>query len=229
MSTVAASSPSLPAKSRTSNFALKLIGSAAILLAAVAFVFKYVFHYYLNYNAAVFTDPVVGAANYWTMRGWLLMHMTGGMVALLTGPWQFWTGFRMRYARLHRLTGRIFLCGVAVGSIGAYRMAIATTFGWAFGFALLALATAWVTTAGMAFYAILKGQVQIHKEWMVRAYVVTFAFVTFRVLNDYYPGPRLQPDNDRAITVGWVCWALPLLFTELILQLRRMRSTTAAR
>jgi uncharacterized membrane protein len=230
MSTIATSGPAIsPASSRTPNFAVKIIGSAAILIAAAAFVLKYVVRYYLHYSASFFTDPNIGAANYWTMRGWLLMHMTGGMVALLTGPWQFWTGFRLRYARLHRLMGRIFLCGVAVGSIGAYRMASSTTFGWAFGFALLALATAWVCTAGMAFYAILKGQVQTHKEWMVRAYVVTFAFVTFRVLNDYYPGARLQPDNDRAITVGWASWVLPLLFTELILQLRRMRLTAPTR
>jgi hypothetical protein len=58
------------------------------------------------------------------------------------------------------------------------------------------------------------------------AYVVTFAFVTFRLLNDYYPGARLQPDGDRAITFGWASWALPLLFTEIILQLRRMHSST---
>ncbi len=58
----------------------------------------------------------------------------------------------------------------------------------------------------------------------MRAYVVTFAFVTFRVLNDYGPTSRLQPPGDRAITIGWACWALPLLLTEVILQLRRMRS-----
>jgi len=230
MSTAAASGSVIPpAHSRTSYFAVKLVASAAILAAATTFVVKYVFRYYLHYNPAAFTDPNLGAANYWTMRAWLLMHMTGGMVALLTGPWQFWTGFRMRYANLHRWTGRVFLSAVAVGSFGAFRMAIGTTDGWAFGFALLGLDAAWFTSAAMAYYAILKGQVQVHKEWMVRTYVVTFAFVTFRVLNDYYPGARLQPDGDRAITMGWASWVLPLLFTELILQLRRMRSTSISR
>jgi uncharacterized membrane protein YozB (DUF420 family) len=230
VSTLAASGPvSSSGPARHAQFAVKLIASAAIFAAAIAFVLKYVFRYYLHYNAQAFTDPALGAPNYWVMRGWLLTHITGGMVALLIGPWQFWTGFRMRYANVHRWMGRIFLGGVALGSIGAYRMAIATTAGWAFGFALLALATAWFTTAAMALYAILKGQVQVHKEWMVRAYVVTFAFVTFRVLNDYYPGSRLQPDGDRAISIGWACWVLPLLFTEIILQLRRMKSSVASR
>jgi len=229
MSSVAAPrSPMSSAQVKTPHIAAKVIASAVILTAAVAFVLKYVFRYYLHYNPAAFTDPALGGSNYWAMRGWLLMHMTGGMVALLTGPWQFWTGFRMRYARLHRWTGRVFLGGVAVGTVGAFRMATATTFGWAFGFALLALATAWFTSAAMALYAILKGRVQVHKEWMVRTYVVTFAFVTFRVLNDYYPGARLQPDSDRAVTMGWASWVLPLLFTEIILQLRRMRAAATS-
>ena len=226
MSTVATSGREIaPAIRKTPRLTAKLVVSAAILALALAFVFKYVFRYYLNYNQAAYTDPSLGAANYWTQRGWLLMHMTGGMVALLTGPWQFWTGFRMRYARLHRWTGRLFLVGVGVGSIGAFHMAVVTTFGWAFGFSLLGLATAWVTTAGMAYYAIRKRQVAIHKEWMVRAYVVTFAFVTFRILNDYGPTSRLEPGNDRAITIGWASWVLPLLVTEVVLQLRRMRAT----
>lgn len=225
MSTVAASTRvSTPQKKRTANFAAKLGASGAILAIAVAFVLKYVFRYYLNYNQAAFNDPNLGSPNYWANRGWLLMHMTGGMVALLTGPWQFWSGFRARYARLHRWTGKVFLAGVTVGSVGAYHMAISTTYGWAFGFSLLGLDAAWVTTAGMAYYAISKRRIPIHKEWMVRAYVVTFAFVTFRVLNDYGPTSRLEPVNDRAITIGWACWALPLLLTEVILQRRRMRS-----
>jgi hypothetical protein len=225
MSTIATSGQVIPSpKKATPQFMAKLLTSTAILGIAIAFVLKYVFRYYLHYSQAAFTDPLRGAANYWAMRGWLLMHMSGGMVALLTGPWQFWTGFRARYARLHRWTGRLFLCGVAVGSFGAFRMAIATTFGWAFGVALAALGTAWITTAAMAYYAILKGRIQIHKEWMVRAYVVTFAFVTFRLLNDYGPTSRLQPDNDRAVTIGWASWVIPLLVAEVILQLRRMRS-----
>lgn len=230
MSTIATSGQVVSGSSKGSrHFTAKLLAWSAILALAVGFVLKYVFRYYLHYNEAAFTDPDLGAANYWVQRPWLLAHMTGGMVALLTGPWQFWTGFRARYARLHRWTGRLFLGGVAVGAVGAYHMAIVTTFGWAFGFSLLGLATAWVTTAGMAYYAILKRRIAVHKEWMVRAYVVTFAFVTFRILSDYGPTSRLQPAGDKAITIGWACWALPLLVTEVILQLRRMHSSVAPR
>ena len=208
------------------NLTVKIVLFTAMLAVAMTFVGKYVFRYYLHYNEAAFTDPARGAANYWALRGWLLMHISGGMVALLAGPWQFWTGFRMKFANIHRWTGRIFLCGVAVGSIGALRLIIDTTFGWGFGLSLFGVVLAWLTTTGMAYYAISSGNVTVHKEWMVRAYVVTFAFVTFRVFNDYGPTSRLQPDSDRAITIGWASWALPLLVAEVILQMRQMRTVS---
>ena len=80
----------------------------------------------------------------------------------------------------------------------------------------------------MALYAVLSGHIQIHKEWMVRTYVVTFSFVTFRLLNDFGPTSRLEPANDRANTIVWACWVIPLLVSEVILQLRRMRSAVAS-
>jgi hypothetical protein len=149
------------------------------------------------------------------------------MVALLTAPWQFFTGLTGRRMNLHRYTRRIFLGGVIVGVIGATYLAFTTTFGWAFGFRILGLAAAWASTTAMAYYAIKRGQVEIHKEWMVRAYVVTFAFVTFRVFSDYGPTSHMKPVGDLAITLAWACWVVPLFITELILQLRRMRKASA--
>jgi hypothetical protein len=148
------------------------------------------------------------------------------MVALLVGPSQFWTGFRVRFARLHRFTGFVFLGAVAVGSIGAYHMAYSTTFGWGFGFALAAMATAWVTTTGVAYYAILKRRIQIHKEWMARAYVVTFSFVTFRLFNDYGPTSRLLPADMLGVTVAWASFTIPLFITIVVQQLWRMRTSS---
>jgi uncharacterized membrane protein YozB (DUF420 family) len=191
----------------------------AIVALAVGFVAKYVFHYYLHYNAAAFdaVDP------FWTKRGWLLLHITGGTLAILTGPWQFWTGLRQRHMRVHRWTGRLFLLGVGAGSVGAVYLAATTAAGWPFGVSLLGLAAAWLTTTGISYYAIRQGLVQIHKEWMIRAYVVTYAFVIFRVFNDYGPTSHILPEADRIVTIGWLSWVVPLGITEVILQLKHMR------
>jgi uncharacterized membrane protein len=210
-SRVTVTAPVRPAIRVPKTFAL-----AAILLLACAFVFHYVFPYYLHYNPAEFEG-------FWPRRGWLLAHISSGMVALLIGPFQFSRWLRQRYLQLHRVMGHVYLIAVLCGSIGALALSITTPDGRPWGFGLQGLILAWITTAGMAYYAIRQRQIQVHQEWMVRSYVVTFAFVTFRLLYDVPPMSRLGPPNERGITYIWACWALPLLATEVILQLRRMR------
>ena len=189
---------------------------------AFGFVSKYVLFYYRHYDPASFNV-------YWTRRLWLFMHINGGTLALLAGPWQFWTGLRQRNLQVHRWTGRLYLVGVAIGVAGAIGLAFTTTFGWGFEVGLMGLALAWVITSGTAYYTIRKGLVQFHKEWMIRSYVVTFAFVFFRILSDYGPTSRLQPENDRSIIITWVCWVVPLAVTEMVFNLKRIRSAIASR
>jgi uncharacterized membrane protein len=132
----------------------KALALVVILIVAIAFVLKYVFHCYLNYNEAVFTNPATGAANYWRMRGWLLLHITCGMTAALIGPFQFSQRLRKQYLHVHRLSGRVYVIAVMSGCVGALGLAIDTTFGKAWGFGVAMLAFAWFATTSMAYYAV---------------------------------------------------------------------------
>jgi len=94
-----------------------------------------------------------------------------------------------------------------------------------FGVSLMGLATAWILTTGIAWAAILKGRVAMHKEWMMRSYIVAFGFVTFRIMTDLLPGvtARLGSNADDASTsVGWICWVVPLALFEVIRQGRKL-------
>jgi len=207
--------------SKTKSTATVLAWTGIVAL-AVGFVIKYVLFYYRHYDAASF-DP------YWPRRGWLFLHINGGTLALLMGPWQFWSGLRQRHLAIHRWTGRLFLLGVAMGITGAVGLSATTTYGWGFAVGLMGLASAWLITTVMAYYTIRKGLVALHKEWMIRAYVVTFAFVFFRILSDYTPMTRLRPENDRDITIAWACWVVPLAVTEMVFQIRRLGTAVAVR
>jgi uncharacterized membrane protein len=206
----------VPAQVRPGVRIPKALSLAVILLLGGAFVVHYVFPYYLHYNPATFDE-------YWPRRGWLLAHISAGMVALLIGPFQFSRWLRQRYLRVHRVMGKVYLIAVLCGAIAALGLSITTPDGRPWSVGLQGLILAWVTTSGMAYYAIRQRQIQVHQEWMVRSYVVTFAFVTFRILYDVPPMSHLGPINERSITDIWACWAIPLLATEVILQLRRMR------
>ena len=83
------------------------------------------------------------------------------------------------------------------------------------------LAAAWLGTTGLAWFAILRGEVALHRELMVRSYVVTFSFVFFRLIEGLPVLTGMAPP-DRYATIGWLCWTVPLLATELLLQARRI-------
>jgi hypothetical protein len=74
----------------------------------------------------------------------------------------------------------------------------------------------------MAVFAIRRRNVLQHREWMMRSYAVTFAFVTFRFGVDALSSQGLPlPDSQQIM--AWACWAVPLLLLEPLLQLRRVR------
>ena len=159
--------------------------------------------------------------SYWPRRGWLLTHIAGGLVALLIGPVQLWLGLHNVKMDVHRKLGLIYIAGMAVGSVGAIGLAFQTDGGVIFGSGLFFLAIAWITTTSLAFLAIKKNLIDQHKEWTIRSYVVTFAFVTFRAGQVALVGRGLELQTAIGI-MAWACWAVPLLATEILLQARKI-------
>jgi hypothetical protein len=167
-------------------------------------------------------SPAYHATQYAGRRGALLVHIAFGTVALFTGPIQLWLGIADRRMQLHRQLGIIYLAAVAGGGAAAFVVALSPSAGWIFGAGLMGLATAWLTTTFMAFLAIKRSLMEQHKEWMIRSYVVTFAFVFFRIGTTIGDAIRPEAGLEFAQTMAWACWAVPLLVTELILQGRKI-------
>jgi len=166
--------------------------------------------------------------HYWTAKWWLVAHLGGGSLALLLGPFQFSAWIRRKYVKAHRWMGRLYLSGVLVGSIAAVYMGLRVSRDKAFGAALLYLALAWVVTSGMAYVSVMRRQFAAHREWMIRSYVVTFAFVLFRLGEDLNLYGGLGP-SAQAVMLAWMAWAVPLLFAEVALQWRRSVGVGKAR
>ena len=193
-------------------------GAAAMLsltaLAGIAFIGVAALPYYLRIDETQFRQ-------YWPMRGWLLVHISMGMVALLSEPVQLWLGLSDRYPALHKNLGLVYMAAVTLGAAAGYYLAFNTAGGIVFGSGLVGLATAWLITTGLAFLAIKRHLYEQHKEWMVRSYVVTFAFVTFRV-SDVLLGALGVPLLDHIGISAWFCWSVPLLLNEAVLQGRKI-------
>src|SRR5262245_20663902 len=151
--------------------AVVLLGLAAI--GAAIFLVGFAFPYF-SFNQQRF-------GVYWPKRAWLLLHISGGMVALALGPFALWLGLTRQRMKLHRTLGTIYMVSIALSSIGAFYLASHTVFGWVFGAGLFGLAVVWLVTTGMALAAIRRRLIAQHQEWMIRSYVTTFAFVNFRI------------------------------------------------
>ena len=156
---------------------------------------------------------------FWGKVNWLLPHVVCGLFAVLLGPLQFSSRIRRDYLPFHRIAGRVYVVTVLLGAIAGLGMASSVgKQSAAYALGLSGLAVAWITTTGMAFVAIRRKNIVQHKQWMVRSYVVTFAFVTFRLGSDLMQAGDVLPSHERSAMLAWGCWAIPLLFTEVILQ-----------
>jgi uncharacterized membrane protein len=160
----------------------------------------------------------------WPRRFGFLAHMGGGTIAILAGIAQLWLGLTGRTAGLHRPLGRIYVAAVAVGSVGGIYLALTITDGgFAYAAGLFGLAVAWLITTGMAVLAIHRRAVVQHREWMIRSYIVTFAFVTFRLFEHLLVSWKIAPDGQIETFMAFACWAFPLLLAEPLIQLRKLR------
>jgi hypothetical protein len=196
----------------------RVIGQTLVVLVAVSLAYQAVhfwtrdaLHYIVDHTERSF-------GTYWPRRWWLLLHIGGGTLALFMGPFQLWSGLRSRYLNVHHITGLLYIVGVGVAGAAGFYMSFFTE-PRDFGVALFMLGCAWWLTVGMALLAIKRHRIDAHKEWMIRGYVVTYAFVAFRYLVDL---PLFEPlGAARASTAGWLSWVAPLLVMEAMLQWRR--------
>lgn len=171
------------------------------------------------------TQLVVGARMYpeplrasFLARPWgIIPHAACGAVALLLGPWQFLPASYRRRPALHRSLGWTFLAAaLGTGVAGLSMSFYAYAGGWArAGFAGMAIATILCPLVGLR--AIRRHDEVRHRAWMLRAFAMVFAAVTFRLWIPILVAAL--GDFERAYPwVAWAAWVPNLLWVQLWLR-----------
>ncbi|MEG3193454.1 DUF2306 domain-containing protein [Lysobacter sp. D1-1-M9] len=170
---------------------------------------------YLTLDAAVYGSR-------WSLAPLVFLHVLFGIIALMVGPFQFWSGLRRYNLTVHRWVGRTYVASVAASVLCAVALLILRDHSINFRLGIGGLSLAWAGTTSLALVAIRRRLIAQHREWMIRSYVVTFGFVLFRIILDVMGAYEVGTLQERIAVASWACWAVPLLITELILQGRHV-------
>jgi len=76
--------------------------------------------YFIAVNAHLL-DPSQDVGKYLDVRALLSLHIAGGAVALLTGPFQLWEGLRIKRRALHRRMGTVYVLAIAMRAPRTWR------------------------------------------------------------------------------------------------------------
>ncbi len=201
-------------------------GWAIVLSASLYFIYNNALHYFA-YNSKEF------GPDFWpNFAPYLMIHIVAGMVALLLGPFQFIPAIRKNYAKTHRTMGKIYLCSILIAASASLYLSIdkviITDKALTFGTGLAGLAFAWLLTSGMAYWSVRHKNFVQHREWMIRSFVVTCAFASFRLFNNMLVDDFHTDPNQTGDLMAWASWAFPLMVTEGFLQGIKIRRGSMA-
>ncbi|WP_283134712.1 DUF2306 domain-containing protein [Rhizohabitans arisaemae] len=110
----------------------------------------------------------------------ITIHALPASLLLLLGPLQFVPALRNRYGKLHRVVGRVYMVSVVIASVAAILAATFSVDGISVQVAFYLLTAAWLYSLAQAYRAIRRGQIQLHRIWMIRNYALSFAAVLLR-------------------------------------------------
>jgi hypothetical protein len=79
----------------------------------------------------------------------------------------------------------------------------------------------WLAATCLAVVEAIRGRFDTHREWMLRSYILTFSFVSFRLVLEIPWVEQLGTEAEVSTTFGWLCWVLPLCTYEFLRQLRQ--------
>ncbi len=155
---------------------------------------------------------------YYDYKWILIAHITAGGGAIISGMIQFWQKQRNYSRRLHRIVGFIYLLAVLTSSFCAVILAFTTAYkvNLPYAFSLQIWVSVWISSTFIAYYAAIKKKIQLHKEWMIRSYIVTVAFVISGLIIKIPYIQGLGSFEELSPSLFWMGWSVPLFIYEMV-------------
>jgi len=155
------------------------------------------------------------------------IHITGGMLAIALGPFQFIHKLRERYLNVHRSIGKIYVASILViGAPTGLYMAFFANGGAYASFGFIIMSILWFYTTWMGLITIIKKQILQHQQWMIRSYAVTFSAVTLRLWVPFLSIACNWEHEEVVVITAWISWLFNLIAAELIIYFTKFKTKT---
>jgi hypothetical protein len=165
--------------------------------------------YVLYHNERFLIEPLNPVWQHYQALGLVLLaHGVAGASALILAPMQFSERLRTRFAKLHRISGRVYVTAALIlAPAGAYVQYLDENLGIfprSFTIETVIQALLLMITTAIGFIFALKRMIPQHRQWMTRSYAVALTFIEIRVIIGVTGWER---DPVIVETVVWTCTA----------------------
>ena len=144
------------------------------------------------------------------------LHIVLGGLAMLVGWTQFNDDWRVKYTRMHRRAGQVYVFSVLLSGLGGVYSGFFATGGVVAAAGFVSMGIIWLYTTLQAYRFIRNRDTVRHRRMMIYSYAACFAAVTLRlwmplgmaIFHDFIPVYRV---------VAWLCWVPNLAVAHFFL------------
>jgi len=173
-------------------------------------------------------DPTSPIAQHFAPAKWyLLVHAFFGAIAMVVASFQFSNRLRVRYLRVHRVLGYVYVTSVFIAAPFAVVVAMKIPKSFSVVAANCMNSFGWAVTTAIALYCVLSGNIVQHRRWMIRSYPFAMTFTANRVLHVFVPMTRLDHPGFEATL--WLTSALAAFLPSIFLDWPAIFPRPAAR
>jgi hypothetical protein len=150
----------------------------------------------------------------------LVLHVAGGVSALVLMPLQFVGPIRRAAPWFHRFIGRLSVLACVIGAPAGFMLALGTTAGPVAGAGFASLACLWALFIWLGWRAAIARRFDAHRAWMLRAYAMVAAAITLRLM---LPASAMLGFDFVASyrAIAWLAWITNLALVELYIRRKR--------
>jgi len=162
--------------------------------------------------------------DYW--RAGFYAHVFSSVLVLLAGATQFSGTLIRRYPKVHRRLGIGYVIIVLfISGPGAFAMSLHANGGLPAKASFVLQTALWLCFTALAFYFAVKKKFEIHGEFMLRSYALTFAAISLRLLVLFFTTVKFRGVRpvEVYITVAWLSWVPNLILAEVMIRMGVIR------